>query len=199
MHKVHVEIRTLHDDERAAAGAVAARALADSPTSVWVYGDDRVGRLATNLDLFVGFVQTQPEPFGALLGAYVVGVCAVSPPGACIGHVVPAELRVVPTEVGEVGDPSRAQFVWSLYCEHDLDERHWHLGPVGVEPGLQGCGIGSLLLTAFGARMDADGDVAWLDTDKPENVVFYRRHGFDVADEVSHHGLTTWWMRRDPH
>ena len=198
MNKVDVEVRPLRDDERAAAGAVAARALADSPTSVWTYGDDVVSRLATNFDLFVGFLPTLPEPLGALLGQHVVGVCAASPPGACIGHLVPPELRVTPTEIGEPGDLSRAQYVWSLYCEHDLDERHWHVGPVSVEPGLQGCGVGSLLLRAFGERMDADGEIAWLETDKPENVVFYRRHGFDVVHEVSHHGLTTWWMRRDP-
>jgi len=28
--------------------------------------------------------------------------------------------------------------------------------------------------------------------------VFYRRAGFEVTDEVGEHGLTTWWMRRDP-
>jgi len=198
VNKVDVAVRTLRDDERAAAGAVAARALADSPTSVWTYGDDVISRLAVNFDLFGGFLPTLPEPLGALLGRHVVGVCAASAPGACVDHVVPEAMRTPPSEIGAAGHPSRAQYVWSLYCEQDLDERHWHVGPVSVEPGLQGCGVGSLLLRAFGERMDADGEIAWLETDKPENVVFYRRHGFDVVHEVSHHGLTTWWMRRDP-
>jgi hypothetical protein len=39
---------------------------------------------------------------------------------------------------------------------------------------------------------------AGLETDKPENVVFYRRHGFDAVEELETHGLTTWFMRRDP-
>lgn len=199
MNKVDVEVRSLRDDERAAAGAVAARALADSPTSVWTYGTDVVSRLATNFDLFMRFLPTLPEPLGALLGPHVVGVCAASSPGTCIGSMVPTELQVEPEEIGPPGDPSRSQYVWSLYCKHDLEERHWHVGPVSVEPGLQGCGVGSLLLRAFGERMDADGEIAWLETDKPENVVFYRRHGFDAVHEVNHHGLTTWFMRRDPH
>jgi len=191
-------VRPLHDRERAAAGGVAGRALSTSPTSLWVYGEEPLTRVRASLDLFVGFVGGQPSPLGALLGDHVVGICGAAPPGACIGAMAPENLRTPPTTVGDAGDPSRGQYVWALYCGRDLEERHWHLGPVSVEPGLQGAGIGALMLRAFVEQMDADGEVAWLETDKPENVVFYRRAGFDVTDEVSEHGFTTWWMRRDP-
>ncbi len=50
--------------------------------------------------------------------------------------------------------------------------------------------------------------MAWLETDKPDNVIFYRRQGFDVVEEVvapdptRHPSIeapfTTWFMRRDP-
>lgn len=193
-----VDVRPLHDHERAAAGGVAGRALSTSPTSLWVYGDAPVPRVRASLDLFVGFVSGQHAPIGALLGEHIVGVCGVAPPGGCIGAIAPENLRTPPATVGDAGDPTRGQYVWSLYCGRDLDERHWHLGPVSVEPGLQGAGIGALMLRAFAEQMDADGEVAWLETDKPENVVFYRRTGFEVADEVDKHGFTTWWMRRDP-
>ena len=83
-------------------------------------------------------------------------------------------------------------------CEHDLDERHVHVGPVGVEPGAQGRGVGAALLRYLCAHLDADGEVAWLETDKPENVVFYRRHGFDVAVEDVRLGFSIWFMRRAP-
>ena len=68
-----------------------------------------------------------------------------------------------------------------------------------MEPGLQGAGVGGAMLRVLGERMDAAGELAWLETDKPENVVFYRRHGFDVVAEVDPYGFTTWFMRRDPH
>jgi GNAT superfamily N-acetyltransferase len=195
---VSLEIRRLRDDERAAAGAVAGRALSSNPTAHWTFGDAAPARLRGNLDLFVGFVQTQPAPWGALLGEHVVGVCAASPPGACISAVVPDGFRELPDEVGPPGDPSRLQFDWALLVAHDLDERHWHVGPVSVEPELQGTGVGGRLLAAFCEQMDDEGEIAWLETDKPENVAFYRRSGFEEADEVTVHGLTTWWMRRDP-
>ena len=53
----------------------------------------------------------------------------------------------------------------------DPDERHWHVGPVAVEGGMRGLGIGARLMEAFAEQMDRAGDVAYLETDKPENVV----------------------------
>jgi len=193
-----VLVRPLHDHERAAAGAVAGRALSTSPTSVWVYGDEPTYRVRSSLDLFVPFVTAMTAPIGALLGDHVVGVCGSAMPGACIGAIAPDELRTPPKRVGGEGDPTRGQYVWSVYCARDLEERHWHLGPVSVEPGLQGAGIGGLMLRAFGDQLDDAGEVGWLETDKPENVVFYRRAGWVEAEELTEHSLTTWWMRRDP-
>jgi ribosomal protein S18 acetylase RimI-like enzyme len=195
---VDVDVRPLRDDELAAAGAVAGRALATSPTAIWMSGDEVVHRTRVSLDVFVGFVQRQRAPIGALLGDHVIGVCGVAPPGECIGATVDENVRAGPTAIGDPGHPSRGLYLLSLLCGHDLDERHWHLGPVAVEPGLQGTGVGGLMLRAFGEQMDAEGEVAWLETDKPENVVFYRRAGFEVVEELTEHGLTNWWMRRDP-
>ena len=192
-----LEVRELTTAELGAAGAVAGRALADGPAFRWAAGAEPVARIGAALDLFVGFMEGMSAPqLGALIGRHVVGVCGAAPPGACVGAVVPPEPP--PAEVGPPGHESRARFLWSLYCAHDLDERHWHLGPVSVEPGLQGQGIGAAMLGPFCAQMDEHGEIVWLETDKPENVVFYRRHAFDVVDEVEQHGLTTWFMRRDP-
>jgi GNAT superfamily N-acetyltransferase len=199
-----LEIRDLAPDELAAAGGVAGRALADNPTFRWASGDPALPRIAAALDVFVPFVEAMTvAQLGALVGRHVVGVCAAAPPGTCVGSTAPPEWRDPPAEIGPPGHESRALAIWSLFASHDLDERHWHVGPVSVEPGLQGAGIGGALLGAFGERMDEAGEVAWLETDKPENVVFYRRHGFEVADEVelpepAAGSLTTWFMRRDP-
>ena len=193
-----VEVRPLHPEELTDAGQVAARALSTSPTSFWVSGDDPVARLRLSLDVFIEFVEVQAAPIGALLGKHVVGVCGMRAPGECIGATTSDEMRVPPDTIGEPGDVSRGLYVWALLCNRDLDERHWHLGPVAVEPMLQGVGIGGRMLSAFGDQMDERGEVAWLETDKPENVVFYRRAGFDVVEELTEHGLTNWWMRRDP-
>ncbi len=86
----------------------------------------------------------------------------------------------------------------SAWARHDPAEAHWHLGPVGVERDLQGKGIGSALLKVFCDRMDAARVLAYLETDKSENVRFYKRFGFEVvaADYVI--GVRNWFMAR-PH
>jgi hypothetical protein len=54
-----------------------------------------------------------------------------------------------------------------------LNERHWHLGPGAVDANWHRRGIGTQLLLC--ARLNQDGEVAFLETDKPDSVRFYAR------------------------
>ena len=40
--------------------------------------------------------------------------------------------------------------------------------------------------------------MAFLETDKPENVMFYQKFGFQSIDEIAILDLRTWFMRRAP-
>jgi hypothetical protein len=40
--------------------------------------------------------------------------------------------------------------------------------------------------------------VGYLETDRPSNVRFYERFGFDVVGEGQVLGLPNWYMRREP-
>jgi len=80
-------------------------------------------------------------------------------------------------------------------------EAHFYLWVLGVEPALQGRGVGSALLRAFCARADAARALAYLETDRHESVLLYQRHGFEVAQEVTIPALgdlRAWMMRRAP-
>lgn len=192
-----VDVRALTDAEVQHAGAVAARALRDNPMMTYMLPDDALGRLRTGYDTFVDRIQC--GMIGALVGGHVIGVAGANAPGGCLGATAPPELRSVPAvpPVEAVGY-DRARHMVSVMCDHDPDERHIHVGPVGVEPGVQGLGVGGAMLARIGQLLDAEGEVAWLETDKPENVVFYRRHGFDVAVEERRLGFPVWFMRRTP-
>jgi GNAT acetyltransferase-like protein len=194
---VGVEVRGLTDAEARHAGSVAARALRDNPMMTYMLPDDALGRLQTGYDTFGDRIQ--PGMIGALVGRHVVGVAGANAPGGCLGATAPPELRTVPAvSPREALGYDRARHTVSVMCEHDPDERHIHVGPVGVEPGVQGLGVGAAMLGRIGDLLDAEGEVAWLETDKPENVVFYRRHGFDVAVEERRLGFPIWFMRRTP-
>jgi predicted N-acetyltransferase YhbS len=86
----------------------------------------------------------------------------------------------------------------SAWARRDLDEPHVHLGPVAVDVRLQGQGIGSLLMREHCWRLDGDRAVGYLETDKPNNVRFYERFGFEVVREEPVLGLPNWFMRREP-
>ena len=71
--------------------------------------------------------------------------------------------------------------------------RHWRLGPVAVDEGLQRMGVGSRLMEVYCAQVDA-----YLETDKPGNVRFYERFGFEPVGEQEVLGVPNWFMTRRP-
>jgi len=79
---------------------------------------------------------------------------------------------------------------------HDLREPHWHLGPVAVDPKLQGQGFGRGLTDESCARIDRAGAASYFETDKPQNIVFDKKYGFDTIGEASILGTPNWFMRR---
>jgi len=66
-------------------------------------------------------------------------------------------------------------------------EPHWYLAWLGVDPAMQGRGLGNELLASCLSVVDADHAPAYLDNTNPANVPFYERHGFRVIGE-SHAG-----------
>jgi GNAT superfamily N-acetyltransferase len=84
-------------------------------------------------------------------------------------------------------------------AKHHPTEPHWYLALLGVDPSRQRTGLGGRLLRHALERCDADGVGAYLETQKPENVPFYSRHGFTVSKEITVPGCpTVWLMWRDP-
>jgi ribosomal protein S18 acetylase RimI-like enzyme len=78
-------------------------------------------------------------------------------------------------------------------------ERHLYLAVLGVDPPLQGDGVGSALLEPGLELCDREALPAYLETATERNVAFYARHGFRVTGEVAlPQGPTVWTMWREP-
>jgi len=82
------------------------------------------------------------------------------------------------------------------WARRDPPIAHWHLGPVAVAASARRGGVGGALVSAFCTRVDAAGGVAYLETDKRENIHFYERHGFSVTAEGEVLNITSWFMTR---
>ncbi len=63
-------------------------------------------------------------------------------------------------------------------------EPHWYLPLIGVDPARQGRGLGSALLKAGLAQVDAAGLPAYLESSNIKNVPLYERFGFEVLGKV---------------
>jgi ribosomal protein S18 acetylase RimI-like enzyme len=192
-----VEVLWLTGDEQLhQAVGVAARALRDDPPLLAV-SDDPLVRLDTMYSTFAGMLPTGVAA-GVRRGGCVLGVAGASPPGHCIAGMLPPEVRT-PGEPGpDATDVDRFLHMGSVLADHDLVESHWHVGPVGVEPGFQGMGLGAAVMGLLCAEFDDHGRLAWLETAKPQNVRFYIGLGFEVVEEIQLLGTPNWFMRREP-
>ena len=79
------------------------------------------------------------------------------------------------------------------------DAPFWHLFILGVDPPVQGTGLGGRLIAPVLAEADAAGHPCYLETLAERNLAFYRRYGFEVAAHHREPGLPPFWtMWREP-
>jgi GNAT superfamily N-acetyltransferase len=61
---------------------------------------------------------------------------------------------------------------------------HWYLPWLGVDPALQGRGLGRELIERCLQIVDEDHLPAYLETPSPRTIPFYKRYGFEVTGEA---------------
>jgi ribosomal protein S18 acetylase RimI-like enzyme len=190
------EVLWLGDAEQIAqATGVTARSMRDSPNSIAV-SDDPFVRLEMLYSTFAGMLG-EARVAGVGRGNCVLGAAGAVQPGRCIDSMLPAEVRTLEAPSPNSTDADRFLYSGSVMAAHDLPEPHWHVGPVGVEPGFQGMGLGRAVMRLLCDEFDEHHRLAWLETDKPENVRFYIGLGFEVVEEVPMLTSRFWFMRRE--
>jgi GNAT superfamily N-acetyltransferase len=76
---------------------------------------------------------------------------------------------------------------------------HWYLMIIGVDPPRQGQGVGGALMAPVLRKADDARLPCYLETDKPEDVVFYQKHGFEVVEKFTVKDSQPFWtMQRPP-
>ena len=110
-------------------------------------------------------------------------------------RLLPALLRIA----GVAGLP-RAMASFALMEQKHPEEPHYYLFAIGVDPAMQGRGVGTRLLTPVLGRCDRERVPAYLESTNERNLSLYERHGFRVVEEVAlpRAGPTMWRMWRDP-
>ena len=80
---------------------------------------------------------------------------------------------------------------------HNPDYPHFLVFMFAVSPDHQRLGLGGRLMREAIGRADADAVPAYLWTANPDNLPYYRSHGFDVTGEATiPGGVPNWFMER---
>ncbi|HEX5630312.1 MAG TPA: GNAT family N-acetyltransferase [Acidimicrobiia bacterium] len=87
-------------------------------------------------------------------------------------------------EFTAAGVADRVAAVWDAAAQYELDEPHWYLRQIGVDPVLQRGGHGSALLRAGLAEIDRRGEPAYLEATTPGSRDLYARFGFEARAEI---------------
>jgi GNAT superfamily N-acetyltransferase len=96
-----------------------------------------------------------------------------------------------------LGDAIPQVIRWFARWSHlDPDVPHLHLGPLGVAPGMQRKGIGSALMRHYVEHLDQAKAAGYLETDRAQNVEFYKKFGFVVQGAEKVIGTPVWYMWR---
>lgn len=193
-----IELRPLDGAELESAALLAARSMRDNPLQIVAIGPDPERRVRVMHRGFSRLLRLDGRPtVGAWDGDRLVGVAATAEPGHCQPSTR-ERLRLAPTFLMAGRAAPRLGRWMSAWAKFDPARPHSHLGPVAVDPDLQGRGIGSMLLTDYCQRLDQTRMLSYLETDKPENVRLYKRFGYEVTAETIVLGVTSWFMTREP-
>jgi len=193
-----VKIQQLQEAELRQAAMVLGRAFSTQPNNLAIFGEKNIEQQSRSLfwlmlKRFPGIV------YGARKDDQIVGVMRMVEWPRC--QMKPLQvLRHLPSLlIISRGGALRGLRLRQVWARHDPKKPHWHIDPLGVDPELQGKGVGSQLMTFFCERVDAEHKAAYLETDRPANVPFYQRFGYAVTGEAEINGVRNWLMWRPSH
>jgi GNAT superfamily N-acetyltransferase len=170
-------VSTLGQGERSRALDTLVLAFAADPVERWLYPqpDSYLGSFRRFLDAFGGRAFDEQT-------AWKIGQCSAValwlPPGA-----EPDEDLLISTLTGTVA-PEQHDVMFAVLGQ--MEEAHpafphWYLPWLGVDPAVQGRGLGTQLLRPCLATVDRSHLPAYLETPNPRTIPFYERLGFEVT------------------
>jgi ribosomal protein S18 acetylase RimI-like enzyme len=193
-------IRNATEEDVPALAEVAARAFVDDPLLCWL-GDTRENRLNIGRHMLLADWRMNNR-FGQIF-------CEDRQRGFAVWIPPKAEfsfwdhLSMVWEMSKAVKSTRRALNQWRLYRDIDKmhpKEDHYYLSFLGVDPVVQGKGLGGELIAPVLARADVEGMPIYLETNTEINLRFYQKHGFVIKDGLtSRDGAVQFWaLWRDP-
>jgi ribosomal protein S18 acetylase RimI-like enzyme len=193
-------VRRATDDDVAAMAAQLARTFFDDPVTSHIFRNEKRREAALRV-YFRTQMRADYLPFG---GCYTTegyaGSAIWAPAGKPLHTGLGAILTMLPVLPFVASNLGTTLRLLALIESKHPHEPHWYLATLGTAVDRQGTGVGSALLTPVLEHCDAEGIPCYLESSKERNLPFYRRHGFEVVEEVPlpGDGPPVWTMWREP-
>jgi len=186
-----IDRRTLSRRELDEAAVVAARGFYTDPFFVFLSPKPR--QRNTALALFFRNALVHLGPKGHILTVRddadrIVGVSAWLPPGG-YPQPVATQLAQIPGSFRTLARRPRAMIDVNTYltaiAKAHPKEAHWYLYLLVADPEAQRRGVGALLLGDVLPTVDEQGVGSYLETQKLDNLAYYRRFGYEHRDTLT--------------
>ena len=138
------------------------------------------------------YLDRRDEFFDAMGGAaFAHGTAFVADEGAAVALWLPPgvepdgeRMAAIMDAQTPAGRQAEMEELFARMEECHLAEPHWYLPLIAADPARQGEGLGTALMAAAVARIDADGRPAYLESSNPRNIPLYERFGFERIGEI---------------
>lgn len=192
---MQIKVRELQKEDLTQACVTLGKAFATSPNTIAIYRNNPTTAYKMQT-VFLSMLKYLPGKVSvAELDGRVVGAMRIAEWPACQEQ----NLKMMSSMLGAAGGPGslvRAMKMRHTWKKHDPKKPHLHLDPLGVTPEVQGRGVGSQMMEFYCNIIDGKGMQAYHETDKPENVLFYQRFGFNVIGEEIINDIKNWYLLR---
>lgn len=194
-----VEVRKATAADIPALAQALTRSFHDDPVMTYLVPEhNQLTRLRRFFEIDLKHLALPHEESYTTVG-HVMGAALWAPPDKWKPPLV-AQLRSAPGFLRAMGSRMRAALnLMTLVEKKHPRSPHYYLSTLGTDPDYQRKGVGSAVMQPVLDRCDEQGVPAYLESSKEVNVPFYRRHGFEVTEELRvPDGPTLWLMWREP-
>jgi ribosomal protein S18 acetylase RimI-like enzyme len=193
----------MHENALKAASETLARAFMNDPIQIYALPDTEERK------------NKSPDHFAAILqyGLMFGDVYASENAGGAVVWLRPGETKITPEQAQQGGLGKLTQILGQEasdrffavfdflepYHRKDATEPHWYTWVVGVDPALQGTGLGRALLTPVMDIARSNKTPVYLETAGLSTIPFYIKLGFRMVRELTDptSKLKLWTFRKD--
>lgn len=185
------------------AARVLGQAFVDEPVSKLIYRSFTVERraraLAVDFSAELAVCMRKGNPIQIREDGKIIAAALVYPPGTYPLGLIDQWVFLAKSVLGNGWYDIKSWVEWLNETDKlHPTKAHYYLEYIGVDPGCQGQGCGSLIMEHLTAKADMENVGCYLENADRHNIPFYQHFGFQIIQEKEIIGLPAWFMWREP-